>query len=59
MSHSNFEQVWRSVRQERKKFSRTLLTHFHNDYPSLYERALKINENDGLKMYDEREKANF
>ena len=51
----NFDKVWVSLREGRKKLSVLFLRKLKERYPELYDRALELNERDGFVMWDERE----
>lgn len=54
MDDFNFENVWRSLRTERKKLASLFIRKAKKHSPQVYERIKRINENDGFKMkFDE------
>lgn len=59
MNSINFEDVWRSVRKERKKFSCLLLSKFKECKDStFYDRCISLNTQDQFIMYNDRPKNN-
>jgi hypothetical protein len=53
-SSANFEEVWRAFRSERKKLACLFLKKLQKHRPDLYEKALKLNIQDGFIMHDQR-----
>jgi len=54
VSQTSFEKVWRTLREDRKKFSCKFLDRLKEEYPQLYETAVAMNKQDNFLMYYER-----
>lgn len=50
-SYTNFDAVWKCTRSGRKKMSVRWLRELQTHHPTLYRRAVQLNQRDGFEMY--------
>lgn len=58
MTSSNLKEVWRSTREERKRFASFALKKFRKNKPDLAKKIEKMNLEDEWIMYDVEKKLN-
>ena len=55
-NRGNFDAVWKKTRKGRKKLSVNFLRELKINYLDLYQRAVKMNDDDGFVMWDKQPK---